>query len=74
MGVSGQLFSRKARIETVWHHESATFNCIAVDATSRSGPGQRFVMAALFCLDGRIYSIDIGTSEEKRMQLEVGNK
>jgi hypothetical protein len=108
------MFLSKARVESMWYHESNDFNIVAVDALSR---GERYIKAALFCLCegstdaaakataaasvraapmrrlswGRtgaagetsplknmprlpsLYSIDIGTNEASRFQLEVSD-
>ena len=70
-----QLFSTKERIETVWHHESPTFVCVAVDSIVFPGvagqSSKRFCSAALFSMDNQLYSIDIGSNDADRFQLEV---
>ena len=52
-----QLFYSKARVESVWHHESKHFNCISVDAVNsiaavRRDSGRHAIShAALFVLE-----------------------
>ena len=71
------MFSTKERIESVWHHESVTFNCIDVDATVRKIPGtisKLYNAVALFSDNDERFSIDVssdGPSGTNRDQYEV---
>jgi hypothetical protein len=71
----GQLFSTKERVESVWHHESPVFNCIAVDAVVRQSSFRRtYSSVALFSNDNKQYSVDISVgdgNESERWQYEV---
>lgn len=44
---SETIFQTKARVECIWHHESPSFSCVAVDAVLSSS-GQRYAHIALF--------------------------
>jgi hypothetical protein len=70
-----QLFSTKERVESIWHHESPNFNCIAVDAVVRYAFHRKtYRSVALFSNNDKQYSVDISkgdSADSERYQFEV---
>lgn len=85
----GKLFLSKRRIESIWYHESEHFSLIAVDAFTLKHAYVKTALfcyantpfysatshsaANEVTLRANTYSVDIGTSETDRLQLEVGD-
>lgn len=69
------MFLSKQRIESIWYHESESFSIKAYDAVSS---GETYTKASLYCylsssnnVYTNQYSVDIGSSESERIQLEL---